>query len=126
MPSWKYDLIIIGGGPAGLTAGIYAGRVRLCAVRLEKLIHGGQMMTANLAENYSGFPEGISGFELSERLRQQAEGFEVLLENGEVSEIIPGQPALCSRGRPGATTLAPAPWVTAPLPPSRRQDILKN
>ena len=76
MPAWDYDLIIIGGGPAGLTAGIYAGRARLCAVMLEKLMHGGQMMTADLVENYSGFPEGISGFELSERLRQQAERFE--------------------------------------------------
>ena len=45
MPAWDYDLIIIGGGPAGLTAGIYAGRARLKTLLLEKLIHGGQMMT---------------------------------------------------------------------------------
>jgi thioredoxin reductase len=128
MPAWDYDQIIIGGGPAGLTAGIYAGRARLCAVMLEKLMHGGQMMTTDLVENYPGFPEGISGFELSERLlRQQAERFELLMENGEVSEIIPGQHgAHRSHGRPAATTPSPPLWVTAPLPPARWKDILKN
>jgi thioredoxin reductase (NADPH) len=92
MPAWDYDLIIIGGGPAGLTAGIYAGRARLCAVLLEKLIHGGQMMTTDLVENYPGFPEGITGFELSDRMRKQAERFGLLIENAEVLEIIPGRP----------------------------------
>ncbi|MCX5892310.1 MAG: thioredoxin-disulfide reductase [Deltaproteobacteria bacterium] len=92
MPAWDYELIIIGGGPAGLTAGIYAGRARLCAVMLEKLIHGGQMMTTDLVEDYPGFPEGISGFELSDRMRKQAERFGLLIENAEVLEIIPGQP----------------------------------
>ena len=74
MPAWDYDLIIIGGGPAGLTVGIYAGRARLKTLLLEKLIHGGQMMTTDLVENYPGFPEGITGFELSDRMRKQAEG----------------------------------------------------
>jgi thioredoxin reductase (NADPH) len=92
MPTWDYDLIIIGGGPAGLTAGIYAGRARLCALMLEKLIHGGQMMTTDLVENYPGFPEGISGFELSDRMRKQAERFGLLIKSAEVLEIIPGNP----------------------------------
>lgn len=92
MPARDYDLIIIGGGPAGLTAGIYAGRARLCAVLLEKLIHGGQMMTTDLVENYPGFPEGITGFELSDRMRKQAERFGLLIKNAEVLEIIPGNP----------------------------------
>jgi thioredoxin reductase (NADPH) len=60
MPAWDYDLTIIGGGPAGLTAGIYGVRARFCAVMLEKLSHGGQMMTTDLVENYPGFSEGIS------------------------------------------------------------------
>jgi thioredoxin reductase (NADPH) len=93
MSSWDYDLIIIGGGPAGLTAGIYAGRARLCAILLEKLIHGGQMMTTDLIENYPGFPEGITGFELSDRMRKQAERFGLLIHNTEVLELIPGRPA---------------------------------
>ena len=92
MPKWDYDLIIIGGGPAGLTAGIYAGRARLCAVLLEKLIHGGQMMTTDLVENYPGFPEGITGFELSDRMRKQAERFGLLIKNAEVLGIVPGNP----------------------------------
>jgi thioredoxin reductase (NADPH) len=92
MPSWDYDLVIIGGGPAGLTAGIYAGRARLCAVLVEKLIHGGQMMTTDLVENYPGFPEGVTGFELSDRMRKQAERFGLLIKAGEVLEIIPGDP----------------------------------
>jgi thioredoxin reductase (NADPH) len=92
MPAWDYDLIIIGGGPAGLTAGIYAGRARLCAVLLEKLIHGGQMMTTDLVENYPGFPDGITGFDLSDRMRKQAERFGLLIKNGEVLDIVPGKP----------------------------------
>jgi thioredoxin reductase (NADPH) len=93
MASWDYDLIIIGGGPAGLTAGIYAGRARLKTLLLEKLIHGGQMMTTDLIENYPGFPEGITGFELSDRMRKQAERFGLEIRTQEVVEIIPGQPA---------------------------------
>lgn len=92
MPSWDYDLIIIGGGPAGLTAGIYAGRARLKTLLLEKLIHGGQMMTTDLVENYPGFPEGITGFELSDRMRQQAERFGLEIRNQEVLKLKPGNP----------------------------------
>ncbi|MCK9377079.1 MAG: thioredoxin-disulfide reductase [Syntrophobacterales bacterium] len=92
MPAWDYDLVIIGGGPAGLTAGIYAGRARFCAILLEKLIHGGQMMTTDIVENYPGFPEGITGYELSDRMRKQAERFKLLIKTAEVKEIIPGKP----------------------------------
>jgi thioredoxin reductase (NADPH) len=92
MPARDYDLIIIGGGPAGLTAGIYAGRARLKTLLLEKLIHGGQMMTTDLVENYPGFPEGITGFELSDRMRKQAERFGLLIRSQEVLELKPGKP----------------------------------
>jgi thioredoxin reductase (NADPH) len=92
MPTWDYDLIIIGGGPAGLTAGIYAGRARLKTLLLEKLIHGGQMMTTDLVENYPGFPEGITGFELSDRMRKQAERFGLEIRSQEVLELKPGKP----------------------------------
>ena len=90
MPAWDYDIIIVGAGPAGLTAGIYAGRARLQTLLLEKLIHGGQVMTTDLVENYPGFPEGISGFELSDRMRKQAERFGLEFRSGEVLELTPG------------------------------------
>jgi len=90
MPAWDYDIIIIGAGPAGLTAGLYAGRARLKTLLLEKLIHGGQVMTTDLVENYPGFPEGITGFELSDRMRQQAERFGLEFRSGEVLGLEPG------------------------------------
>ena len=90
MPAWDYDIIIVGAGPAGLTAGIYTGRARLKTLLLEKLIHGGQVMTTDLVENYPGFPEGISGFELSDRMRQQAERFGLEFRSGEVLDLEPG------------------------------------
>ncbi len=90
--TWDYDLVIIGGGPAGLTAGIYGGRARLKTLLLEKLLHGGQMMTTDLVENYPGFPEGISGAELSDRMRRQAERFGLEIQTGEVLELKAGRP----------------------------------
>jgi thioredoxin reductase (NADPH) len=92
MTSWDYDLIIVGGGPAGLTAGLYAGRARLKTLLLEKLIHGGQVMTTDLVENYPGFPEGISGFDLSDRMRRQAERFGLEFQNGTVQGLKVGPP----------------------------------
>lgn len=92
MTSWDYDLIIIGGGPAGLTAGIYAGRARLKTLLLEKLIHGGQVMTTELVENYPGFPEGIAGFDLSDRMRRQAERFGLDFQNAAVQGLKVGPP----------------------------------
>ena len=67
-----YDVAIVGGGPGGLTAGLYAARGKLKAVLLEKGLAGGQIMNAEKVENYPGFPEGISGMELGERMLEQA------------------------------------------------------
>jgi thioredoxin reductase (NADPH) len=68
----SYDVIIIGGGPAGLTAGLYTSRARLSTLLLERGLMGGQIVNAERVENYPGFPEGISGMELGERLHLQA------------------------------------------------------
>jgi len=68
----EYDVIIIGGGPAGLSAGIYTARARLNSLLLEKGLVGGQIANAELVENYPGFPEGISGFELGQLMEKQA------------------------------------------------------
>ena len=70
-----YDVVIIGGGPAGLTAGIYAGRGGLKTVILEKGLPGGQIAQTEEVENYPGFPEGVSGPELANRMAEQARKF---------------------------------------------------
>ena len=67
-----YDVIIIGGGPAGLSAGLYAARARLSTLLIEKGIFGGQIANAERVENYPGFPDGISGYELGELMHRQA------------------------------------------------------
>jgi thioredoxin reductase (NADPH) len=79
-----HDLIIIGGGPAGLTAGLYNARARLDVVLLEKLAPGGQVLTTDWVENYPGFPEGVSGVELVDRMKTQAENFGLKIESREV------------------------------------------
>ena len=68
----NYEVIIIGGGPAGLTAGLYASRARLNSLLIEKGLVGGQIVNAERVENYPGFPEGITGFELGQLMHQQA------------------------------------------------------
>ena len=68
----EYKVVIIGGGPAGLTAGLYTSRARLNSLLIEKGLVGGQIVDAEQVENYPGFPEGISGFELGQLMHQQA------------------------------------------------------
>ena len=70
-----YDVVIVGAGPAGLTAGIYTSRGRLKSTCLERNMAGGQIALTDLVENYPGFPEGISGFDLSQKMKEQAEKF---------------------------------------------------
>jgi thioredoxin reductase (NADPH) len=70
-----YDLIIIGGAPAGLTAAIYAGRAALKSLLLTGPFPGGQVATTDMVENFPGFPEGINGAELAQRIQRQAERF---------------------------------------------------
>jgi len=83
----KYDAIIIGGGPAGLTAGLYLARARIKTLLLEKLLTGGQMAISEWVENYPGFPEGIGGAELSENFRQQAIRFGLEIKQDEAVSI---------------------------------------
>ena len=82
-----FDLVIIGGGPAGLTAGIYGARAGLSTLILEKLSPGGQVVTTDILENYPGFVEPIGGFELIDRMVGQATKFGVEIRMGEVTGI---------------------------------------
>lgn len=82
-----YDLIIVGGGPAGLTAGLYGARAGLNSLLLEKLAPGGQVLTTDRVENYPGFPDGISGFELIDRMKTQTEHFGLTIQNEEVTGL---------------------------------------
>ena len=82
-----YDVIIIGGGPAGLTAGLYSSRARMNVLMLEMLAPGGQVLNTDWVENYPGFPEGISGFELVDRMKTQSEKFGLRIENEEALRV---------------------------------------
>ncbi len=82
-----FDLVIIGAGPAGLTAGLYAARAEIKTVILEKTSPGGQVLNTDWVDNYPGFPEGVSGFELVDKMRAQAERFGVEIRSTEVSGL---------------------------------------
>jgi len=82
--SIDYDLVIIGGGPAGLTAGLYAARAGIKVVLVEKVTTGGQILLTDCIENYPGFPEGLSGFELIGKMTSQAKKFNLKIEKSNV------------------------------------------
>lgn len=83
----SYDVVIVGGGPAGLTAAIYTGRASLTTLILEKGLPGGQIAQTEEVENYPGFPEPVSGMELAQRMQQQAERFGGKIEMEDVQSI---------------------------------------
>jgi len=82
-----YDMIIIGGGPAGYTAALYGTRAGLDTLIIEKMAAGGQMLLTHQIDNYPGFDEGIDGFSLSMKMQQGAEKFGARTENAEVLAV---------------------------------------
>ena len=83
----KYDVVIVGGGPAGLTAGIYTSRDKLYTLIIDKGIIGGNINNADSIDNYPGFPEGINGPELAELMHRQAEKYGLKSITAEVTAI---------------------------------------
>jgi thioredoxin reductase (NADPH) len=87
MKKVDFDLVIIGGGPAGLTAGIYAARARLNVILIEKAACGGQVVVSDWIENYPGFPQGISGSDLVQKMTEQTKQFDLTIETNEVISL---------------------------------------
>ena len=92
MANTHYKLIILGAGPAGLTAGLYAARARMDHLLIEKGAEGGQVLLTDWIDNYPGFPDGISGFDLAEKMSAQAKRFELNSMFGNVVSMDLTQP----------------------------------
>jgi len=113
MPDTKqFDVIIVGAGPAGLAAGLYAGRMELKALALERLAPGGQLMNTLDVEDYPGF-EHITGQELSEKMEAHARKFGLEIEYDEVKEIHKEGDTVVVDTELGHQYTAPAVIVTA-------------
>jgi thioredoxin reductase (NADPH) len=85
-----YDVIIIGGGPAGLAAGVYAGRARLKTLILERETPGGELMNIDMVENYPSYPDGVLGPDLGSNMMMQATKFGAELQFADVKQVVPG------------------------------------
>ncbi len=84
----KKDLLILGGGPAGLTAGMYSSRARVDVALIEKGIPGGQVGATELVDNYPGFVDPVYGFELAQKMEAQAKKFGLEIVQEDVSKIL--------------------------------------
>lgn len=82
-----YEIAIVGGGGAGLTAAVYAARARRSTIVFEGKVTGGQIATTDIVENFPGFPDGINGFDLAQNMLKQAEKFGAIVEYANVEKL---------------------------------------
>ncbi len=116
-----HDLIIVGAGPGGLTAGLYASRARLDTVLVEKGAAGGQILVTDWIDNYPGFPEGISGFDLADKMTAQAQRFGLSISSKTVvaMDLLPEVKTITCEG--GETLLSRTVILATGARPNRLQ-----
>ena len=123
-----YDMVIIGGGPGGYTAALYAARAGLKVIVLEKLSAGGQMALTSQIENYPGFEEAVDGFELAEKMQRQAEHFGAETEYAEVTAVdLKAQPKIIETSEGtyhGRTVVIATGAGPRPLGVPREQELI--
>lgn len=119
MATPDHDLIIIGGGPAGLTAGLYAARSRLDVVLVERFLPGGQVLNTDWIDNYPGFPEGVAGFALMDKMKEQVDRFELPNVMAEVRRVTPGEDMISVELENDETLTARAMIITTGADPSK-------
>lgn len=103
----RYEVVIVGGGPAGLSAAVYSGRALLKTVLIEKLQPGGQLLNTDIVEDYPGF-RSIRGHELAKRMEEQARDFGAVIHSGTVTEIRSVDSEWLVRTQQGAEYRTPA------------------
>ena len=106
MDNIRTKCLIIGSGPAGYTAAIYASRANLSPIVVEGMQPGGQLTTTSEIENFPGYPEGIGGFEMMDQLRQQAERFGADVRDGEITDVDFSQRPFRASADGGTTIMA--------------------